>query len=254
MKKKLNIVAISYLNTVPFLYGLRKDKTLMNRLNLSLEYPSICADLLISGQADIGLIPVVEISKLDNHQMLGDFCIGAKGKVRTVMLYSFCPLDEIKTVALDYQSRTSVMLTKVLFGKFWNLNVDFEDTSDGYINRISGSLAGVVIGDRAFDYKHRFPFSYDLSEVWYNFTGLPFVFACWVTRIPLDPIFEVRFCNALALGLSKIQDTIKEHRNDSLTVNKLSRYLNRDISYKFDDKKKEGLALFLSYCQEMNNN
>ena len=66
MKDKLNIVAISYLNTIPFLYGIRKDKDLMSQLNLRLEYPSLCADLLKSGQADVGLIPVAEIVHLDN--------------------------------------------------------------------------------------------------------------------------------------------------------------------------------------------
>ncbi|MAZ30596.1 MAG: hypothetical protein CMP57_00715 [Flavobacteriales bacterium] len=253
MKEKLNVVAISYLNTLPFLYGIRKDKDLMNQLNLRLEYPSLCADLLKSGNVDVGLIPVTEILQLDDPRIIGDFCIGAKGKVNTVMLYSYCPLLEIKTIALDYQSRTSVMLTKILFDKFWNKKVDFESTSEGYISLISGNVAGLVIGDRAFDYKDKFPYSYDLSEEWLNFTGLPFVFACWVSRIPLDPIFEAQFCKALALGFSNMQDVVDLQHKESFSEPHLNSYLNKDISYEFDEDKKTAMTLFLSYCQEINN-
>ena len=252
MKDKLNIVAISYLNTLPFLYGIRKDKDLMSQLNLRLEYPSLCADLLKSGQADVGLIPVAEIVHLDNPMIIGDFCIGAQGKVNTVMLYSCCSLNEIKIVALDYQSRTSVMLTKILFDKFWDRKVGFESTSEGYIDRISGSVAGVVIGDRAFDYKDRFPYSYDLSEEWYKFTGLPFVFACWVSRIPLDPKFELQFCKAMSLGFSEMEKVVEDYSNANISGPHLSSYLNEDISYNFDVNKRRGMALFLSHCQYHN--
>lgn len=253
MKEKLNIVAVSYLNTLPFLFGIRKDKDLMSQLNLRLEYPSLCADLLKSGQADLGLIPVAEIVNLDKPMIIGDFCIGAKGKVNTVMLYSCCSLNEIKIVALDYQSRTSVMLTKILFDKFWERKVSFESTSEGYIERISGTIAGVVIGDRAFDYRDRFPYSYDLSEEWFKFTGLPFVFACWVSRIPLDSKFELQFCKAMALGFSKMEKVVEEYSNTNISGPHLSSYLNEDISYNFDSDKRTAMALFLSYCQNLNN-
>jgi chorismate dehydratase len=145
------------------------------------------------------------------------------------------------------------MLTKILFDKFWKRKVGFESTSEGYIERISGTVAGLIIGDRAFDYRDRFPYSYDLSEEWFKFTGLPFVFACWVSRIPLDPKFELQFCKAMSLGFSKMEKVVEEYSNTNISGPHLRSYLNKDISYNFDADKRKAMALFLSHCKNFNN-
>ena len=110
----INVVAISYLNTLPFVFGIQNNKDLMSQINLRLEYPSKCADLIKSDEVDLGLIPIIEIIDMPYFEIIGEYCIGAESKVKTVMLYSNCPLNEISSVTLDYQSRTSVMLVKIL--------------------------------------------------------------------------------------------------------------------------------------------
>lgn len=249
MIEKIKLAAVSYLNTIPFIYGIEQSDKLLKSIDLRLEFPSKCADLLKSGQVDLGLIPVAEIPNIPNAQIIGDFCIGAKGKVNTVMLYSDCPLDDIHTIALDYQSRTSAMLTKVLAQEFWKINVEFKQTSEGYINKIHGTNAGLVIGDRAFDLNGKFPYQYDLSEEWYKFTGLPFVFACWVANKPLSKTFTNAFDKATAFGIQNKSVAIRGH-SKAANVN-LVQYLNEDISYHLDSLKRKALELFLDYIKSI---
>ena len=253
MKHKIKVAAVSYLNTIPFLYGLEQDEKLLAQLDLRLEYPSKCADLLKTGEVDLALIPIAEIPNINHSTIISDFCIGAVGKVNTVMLYSDCPLHEIKSIALDYQSRTSVMLTKVLVNNFWNIDVLFKETTEGYINSISESEAGVVIGDRAFDLNGTFPYEFDLAEEWFKFTGLPFVFACWVANKPLSNYFADQFSEALKVGLENKEKAIllwQQKDNNSID---LKSYLNSDISYDFDDAKKLALKKFLEFAAEFIN-
>jgi len=246
MEHKIKVAAVSYLNTIPFLYGLEKDEKLLSQLDIRLEYPSKCADLLKSDEVDLALIPVAEIPQIPNATIISNYCIGAVGKVNTVMLYSHCPLDEIETIALDYQSRTSVMLTKVLVKNFWKIEVSFEQTSPGYIDAIKGTKAGLVIGDRAFDLNGTFPYEYDLAEEWFKFTGLPFVFACWVANKPLESSFVNQFSEALNAGLANKEKAITDWQKKENSSIDLKSYLNDAISYEFDATKKGALNKFLS--------
>jgi len=247
----VKLAAVSYLNTIPFLYGIEEDSSLRSQIDLRLEYPSKCADLLKSGEVDLALIPVAEIPNIPFAEIIGNYCIGAKGKVNTVMLYSDCPLEEIESIALDYQSRTSVMLTKVLAKRFWKIEVSFESTSEGYIDSISGSRAGVVIGDRAFDLNGTFPYQYDLSEEWFKFTGLPFVFACWVANKALSTEFVSSFNMAIEQGLKNKALAINSWVEKENSAIDLKSYLNKDISYEFDERKKMALEKFLLFCSNL---
>lgn len=246
MKQKVKVVAVSYLNTIPFIYGIEKSGVLEDSIDLQLEFPSKCADMLKSGKVDLGLIPVAEIPNIPNAKIVSDFCIGAEGKVNTVMLYSHCPIEEIDSIALDYQSRTSAMLTKVLASEYWKIDVEFKQTQEGYVDLIQGVNAGLVIGDRAFELNGKFPYQYDLSEEWCKFTGLPFVFACWVANKPLNDGFLSQFNKAIENGLLKKDAAVKlwsEKENSSID---LKSYLNKDISYDFDGDKKLALDKFLN--------
>jgi len=245
MERKIKVAAVSYLNTIPFLYGLEKDEKLLSMIDVRLEYPSKCADLLKSDEVDLALIPVAEIPNIPNANIISDYCIGAVGKVNTVILYSDCPLEEIKSIALDYQSRTSVMLTKVLVKNFWKINVSFEQTAPGYINTITGTKAGLVIGDRAFDLNGTFPYEYDLAEEWFKFTGLPFVFACWVANKPLDSSFVNQFSEALNVGLTNKEKAITDWQQKENSSIDLKSYLNDAISYDLNESKKLALKTFL---------
>ncbi|MBK7669113.1 MAG: hypothetical protein IPJ32_18285 [Sphingobacteriaceae bacterium] len=146
---KIKISIVSYFNTLPFRFGI-KHSELFAGMDLQEDIPSICAQKLKFNQVDIGLVPVALLPELDNYKIITDYCIGANGKVDSVKLYSQVPLNEIKSVTLDYQSRSSIKLTKVLNKFYWKQNFEFKDAKPGYEQNISGTNAAVVIGDRTF--------------------------------------------------------------------------------------------------------
>ena len=96
----IKISAVSYLNTLPFIYGLKQSK-LIHTIDLQLDYPSICADKLINGDVDLALVPVVVIPKLQDPQIISDYCIGANAGVSTVCLYSDVPITEIESIVAN---------------------------------------------------------------------------------------------------------------------------------------------------------
>ena len=114
------ISVISYLNSIPFVYGLNCS-TISKSLNLQLDYPSVCADKLINNVVDIGLVPVVILKDYPSFKIISKYCIGANGDVDTVCLFSNVPIHDIKKIYLDYQSRTSVELLKILCREYWKI-------------------------------------------------------------------------------------------------------------------------------------
>ena len=118
---KIKISAITYLNTKPFLFGLQHS-SILDAVELSLDVPSVCADKLKAGTVDIGIIPVSEISSIPGANIVTDYCISCSGKVRTVVLVSMVPIEEIETIVLDYQSRTSVQLVRILARDYWKIS------------------------------------------------------------------------------------------------------------------------------------
>ena len=129
---KIKISVITYLNTKPFLYGITHSPQ-MNAIDLSLDVPSVCADKLKAGTVDIGIIPVAEIPEIKGANILTDFCIAASGKVRTVVLVSQVPIGEIKAIVLDYQSRTSVQLVRILVRDYWCIQPEWKYGGLNYI-------------------------------------------------------------------------------------------------------------------------
>jgi len=242
---KYKISAVSYLNTVPFIYGLKQSK-LIHTIDLQLDYPSICADKLINGDVAVALVPVVVIPKLQDPQIISDYCIGANGGVGTVCLYSDVPITEIESIALDYQSRTSVKLLKILLKEYWELNPELKNTEVGFEDSIKGKNAALVIGDRAFALNTKHKFIYDLSAIWKEMTGLPFVFASWVTNTKLPQGFITTFNKAIEKGLSDIDKALILESANYPNCKNPKDYLNNKISYHLDSEKKKAMELFLS--------
>jgi chorismate dehydratase len=110
---KIRISAVKYANTYPFIYGLT-ESGFDKKIILETDHPADCAAKLIKGNVDIGLIPVASLPKLKEYHIISDYCIGANGNVRTVLLLSNCQFEEIETIYLDYRSRSSVVLSKYL--------------------------------------------------------------------------------------------------------------------------------------------
>jgi len=240
----LKISAVSYLNTVPFIHGL-KQSVLIHSIGLQLDYPSICADKLINGIVDLALVPVAVIPKLLQAHIISDYCIGANGAVDTVCLYSDVPITEIESIALDYQSRTSVALLKILLKEYWQLNPELKKADVGFEENIKGKHAALVIGDRAFALNDKHAYIYDLSAIWKEMTGLPFVFAAWVANKKLPQDFIIAFNKALEKGLSDIDTALVLEGANYPNCTNPEDYLNNKISYNLDAEKQKGMELFL---------
>lgn len=241
---KLKIATISYLNSIPFVYGLENSNL---NMDLTLDIPSVCAQKLLDGKVDLALVPVAVLPKLKQYHLVGDTCIGSFGKVETVCLFSDVPLDQIDTILLDYQSRTSVELVKVLCKHFWKINPTFINAKSGYENDISSNIGGLIIGDRAYQYTEKYKYVFDLSEQWQLFTALPFVFACWVSNKKLDSVIEKEFSEALQFGLSNLDKALEQLKDKFDTSIDKKQYLTEVISYKLDQDKEKAMKLFLQY-------
>ena len=248
--EKIKVSAVSYLNSKPFINGLQHSDVL-NAIDLQLDIPSDCAQKLIDRKVDIGLIPVAVIPKLKEYHIITDYCIGAEGKVASVILYSNVPLNRIKTVLLDYQSRTSVTLVRVLAKNFWKINPEWINATADFENNIKDDTAAVIIGDRTFGLENKYAYMYDLAEEWQKFTQLPFVFACWVANKQLPDTFINQFNKALQFGLDNRNILIEELEASKKYNTDISYYLHTSIQYNYDDAKKKALALFLKYCREL---
>jgi chorismate dehydratase len=244
MDDKIKISAVSYLNSKPFLYGLFRndfDKT----FSLSLDYPSECGRKLANNEVDLGLIPVALIPQITNARIISDFCIGADGPVKTVCIYAQFPLEEIDTIYLDYQSKTSVQLLKILLRDYWKLNPNLLDAPFDYIEKIGAKTAGLIIGDRSFGLENKYPYVYDLSEAWKNYCGLPFVFAAWVSNRELPQDFINDFNACLADGIERKNQVAQLFQSSHLNFD-VYEYYTKYISFDFDRLKKESLNYFLS--------
>mgnify|MGYP006269006719 FL=1 len=241
---KIRVTAVSYLNTKPLLYGLL-NSDLAAEIDLELNVPAQCATLLKSGKADLALMPVAVLPELDSPHVISDFCIGTVGAVKTVCIYSDCPLPEAEAVYLDHHSRTSVQLTRLLLRDHWQLQPTLIPAKDGYIKKIGGRTAGLVIGDRTIGLESRFRYTYDLGQAWMDHTGLPFVFAAWVSNRPLPESFTERFNKALKSGVAQIEKLKyllpAPHPDFSLET-----YFTEHISYEFDAPKRAALKHFLA--------
>lgn len=244
--EKVKISIVSYLNTTPLVYGMENDASFMKQVELHKDIPSECARKLIEGEVDLGLIPVAAILKLKQAHVISDYCIGAVGKVKSVLLVSDVPLNEIKTIYLDYHSRTSVNLCKVLCREHWKIEPEFIAGDPGFENLISGSTAGVIIGDRTFNFEKDYAYQFDLAEEWKSLTGLPFVFAAWVSNTKLSSEFVAQFNQVLQEGLNQQDKSIETSTQTIVSKAVLREYLTKYIDFDFDAKKREAMNLFLS--------
>ena len=242
----IEISAVSYTNTVPFIYGLQHHE-IIKEINLSLDIPAVCAQKLITNQVDIGLIPVAAILDLKEVHIISDYCIGANGAVDSVFIFSNCPIEKIKYLALDPESKTSNQLALVLAKNYWKINPVLVYDSNTYgLNAFSNS-AFVQIGDRTFGQKNKHQFVYDLAAEWKNFTGLEFVFAAWVSNKILNNDFLAQFNKALKYGLAHrvaIASKLNPIKDFDVTD-----YLMNKIDYQLTENKKEALKLFQHYIK-----
>lgn len=246
---KVRISAVSYLNTIPFLYGLYNTFGISEIADISLDVPSKCARKIIENEADIGLVPVGSLLSLNEFKIISPFCLSTDKEVFTVKLYSQVPLTEIESILLDYQSLTSINLARILAKHYWKINPEFINAEQGYIGQIKNKTAGVVIGDRVFDVDSDFEYGYDLALEWYNFTKFPFTFAVWVANKNIETKFIDKINQALKFGIENIPLAINSFKDKytCLSENEIHNYLFKNINYHFNELKQKSLNQFLEY-------
>lgn len=215
-----------------------------DEVELLIDYPSKIASLLQTNQVDIGLVPVAIIPTLEEHHIISDYCIGCDGEVASVCLFSEVPLAEVSTILLDYQSRTSVALLKILIREHWKITPELQAAAADYEKNISGTTAGLVIGDRALVQRSKSKYIYDLGTAWKEMTGLPFVFAAWVSNKSLSPQFIRAFNDTISAGTRQI-DVILQTVH--LPEYDLKKYYNSNINFRLDGPQKEAITLFFGF-------
>jgi len=245
---KLKISAVSYTNTKPFIYGIQHSDFL-DKIELSLDTPTDCAQKLIDNKVDIGLIPVAATLNMPYWEIVSDYCIGAVGPVNSVFIFSNCDIKDVKRIQLDPESRSSNNLAKVLMKNFWKIQPELILNAEDYTTSADPETACVLIGDRTFGKKDKYPFVYDLAGEWKKFTGLPFCFAAWIANKPIPQEFIDEFNTVLKSGLDHRAELLKEltPRTDF----DLEDYLMHKLDFDLTEKKKEALHLFLKYIKEL---
>lgn len=247
--EKANITAVSYLNTIPFVYGIQSVLT-GESIQLNLDVPSECARKLINRKADFGLAPAGILPLIGNDYNCMDYCIAAQDEVRTVMLFSKVPLNKIRSILLDSDSRTSVLLVRILARDFWKIDPEWKNATNR--EELDRAEAVVAIGDKAFALHSQFGYAYDLASEWRKWTGKPFVFAIWVASKKADPLLLQRFSHALDYGASHIMEAIAANDGRYKKEINLEDYLNRNIRFKMNSEFREGLKLYLDLIRSAN--
>ena len=262
----LKISAISFLNTAPLMWDFEHEPTREIRENFEVDYtlPSRCAEALAAGEADIGIIPVITTAEIAGLVVLPDVAIASRNKVRSIQLVSKRPMEEIRTVAVDTSSRTSVGLTQVLLTKFFGGRRPLKPMAPVLEAMLESCDAGLLIGDPAMMVKTEGLYaydlySYDLGEVWRAKTGLPFVFAVWAVRkaalaqmragLELGGIFRrSRDHGLLPANVAAIAREWAPRMG--LEEAEIASYLQENIHYRLDAECRKGLALYFALAAE----
>ncbi|MBK9722021.1 MAG: hypothetical protein IPO78_10465 [Saprospiraceae bacterium] len=245
---KLKIATVQYLNALPFLDALRQmqQDTILTLIEAK---PSECAALLLNDSVDIALLPIGAMEDFQKLFVLTDFCIGCFGKVRTVKLFSDFPIQDVQQIILDPSSRSSNLLIKTLVKYHWNLKTIIFSFPEAA--KIGLKTAKLKIGDDVFEIENTFKFEYDLGKEWNDYAGLPFVFACWVSKTKpdnsvLDKLNET--FKASILRLPSLVQTLPLQN-----VSNLSSYFAENISYDLDETKKESIVKFMGLANIKTN-
>ncbi len=243
-EKKLRALGVAYLNARPLWESLKDDA----RIDLDLARPSALARALAENEADVGLLPVAAAATIGELRLLRNMAIGARGKVRSVAIVSERPLHELDTIALDLSSRTSVVLARLLLARRKLAPHLFATDPEQAVAAVKGATGALVIGDAALGVETRFEHRLDLAEDWFEWTGLPFVFAAWFARPDaVDAHHEDIFRVAKQKGLARVDAIAAEHgARSGLDPASLRAYLTESIRYDLGDEELLGLERFWS--------
>jgi chorismate dehydratase len=251
--RKPRVCAVSYLNTAPLVWGF-VDGPQKGKVDLTFAVPSICAERVAAGVADIGLNPVIEVER-NGFDWLPGVGIACRGPVRSILLVTRRPFDEIKTLATDTGSRTSIELARIILARKYGVEPALLPMAPDLKRMLEAADAALLIGDAALmveptDLNHA---CLDLGDEWGEMTGLPMVFALWSglpggCRQELAPLFV----ESARYGLAHLE-SIVEHEADlrGFTKPLVRQYFAKNVHLLLDDTDYEGMRLYLRYAAEL---
>jgi predicted solute-binding protein len=250
---KLRVCAVSYLNTVPLVWGMMHGSE-RGVFDLSFALPSECADRIATGDADIGAVPVIEVMR-QRLAIVPGTGIACRRAVRTILLASKKPPGEIRTLAADIGSRTSVMLARVILSLRYGAHPEIVAMAPDLESMLTRSDAALIIGDAALRLDPRaLPYHVlDLGEEWVETTGLPMVFAVWAGRPDrVDARLEAAFTSSCRFGLANLDTIISQEAPKRGVSEKLVRqYLTENLVFELGERDYEGMRRFLGYAEHL---
>lgn len=245
--------AVSYLNTVPLVWGLLHGPQ-RDEFDLSFALPAVCADQLRTGEVDIGIVPAVELIR-QNLAIFPGAGICSRGQVRSILLISKVPIREIRTLATDSSSRTSVMLSRIILAECYGVEPDLVSLPPILDAMLAQADAALVIGDPALRLDPAaLPYHViDLGTEWTTLTGLPMVFAVWAGRKELVTERRVRaFVDSARFGMEHIDDIVQaEYERRGITRELAKQYLTENLILEMDEPELAGLERYLEYARKI---
>lgn len=247
------ISASSYSNTAPlvwsFLYGAYRG-----RFELIMDNaPARSAELLRQKRVDAALVPVIEYQRIEDVLLVADVCVGAKEKVRSVCLVTRgADLTDVKTVALDVSSKTSVALTKIIFREFLEKEPIYKETKPNLKEMLADSDCALLIGDPSLTIDETEYRKFDLAETWKSYTNYGFVFAMWMANAEKAEVARtIDFARARDEGLNHLDEIVSNYETEiSLARADFMKYLSENISYTIDDSMRRGLSLYFKLAHK----
>ena len=274
---KLRVSIVEYLNTAPLAWGFTEGP-LAGRYDLSFTVPSLCADALRKGEADVAIIPAIEYQRIDSVVALPGMSIAAKGEVRSILVVAKKPIRRAQRIALDSSSRSSSALVRLLCAGHWGIQPEFVDAAPNPSAMLAQADAALVIGDPALRIALKMDFLaekqpsgeqccqgdpnempvpgfetlfvYDVAYQWREMTGRPCVLALWVgRRDTITPEVVADFAASKQYGLEHIEE-IAEAASIKLEMppSALERYLRENIDFSLDEENRVGLELYYRQC------
>lgn len=250
---RLRVCAVSYLNTVPLVWGMLHGRQ-KGLFDLLFRVPAECADMVVAGAADIGILPSFELIGRDLG-IVPDVGIACRGTVRSILLISKQPLDKIRTLAADASSRTSVALARIILSRRYGVAPAVVKRPPDLPGMLSDADAALIIGDPALRVDPAtLPFQvYDLGREWMEMTGLPMVFAVWAgprQRVTAEVV--AAFQESCAFGLRNLERIgAQEASARGLAPELVRHYLGAHIVFELGAAEREGMDLFLRWAKEL---
>lgn len=240
---------IDFLNAAPLNYGFQHGLG-AEHFSLDVEMPSACADLLRAGSVDAGLVSSIEVARIPGLAVVPGLCIASPRRVRSVVLLSRVPPEEIRTLALDRASRSSQVLVQLLLRERYGVDPAVREMPSDPVAMLGACDAALLIGDPAMRADRHGLIVLDLAEEWHGWTGLPFVFALWAVRTaapqpPLPGGVVPFFHRSLEMGMAHLDDLVAGARREvGWTAQELREYFTENISYRLGEAERESLALY----------